>query len=162
VSHSCEIRGKMVVLALRPALERMVVAFIAREPDAQEKLSHVLSGLVRVFGDAEIARCRVLVSAAFGRNDFANELIVRSAAGDLRWTPAHTLRIPALPKICVVALEKARPFLCPVVAVGWAVEQLVHQSAPLPMARSFVGEESANLLRLRRKPRQIERAPPHK
>ena len=37
-----EVRGQLVVLVLRPALERMVVALVAVEPHGQEQLRRVL------------------------------------------------------------------------------------------------------------------------
>src|SRR5437660_1863414 len=71
-----EVRRKLVVLGLSPALERMVVALITREPDAQEELRHILGRLIRVARHAEVAGGRVVVGAALSGQDIADEFIV--------------------------------------------------------------------------------------
>ena len=60
-----KVRAHLVILILRPLLERMVVTLVAVEAHAQEGLRDILGHLARLTEDAEIVHRRVLVAAAF-------------------------------------------------------------------------------------------------
>ena len=77
-----EERPELIVLVLRPALERMVVALGAGEADAQEELRDVLGRGRGVAHDAHIVGGGILVGVAGGGDQFAHELIVRLVFGD--------------------------------------------------------------------------------
>ena len=78
-----EVRGRLIILILRPALERMVMALVAIEPHRQEELGRILHGRRRVAEDLEVRRRRVLPVRAVGRHDRPDELVVRCVGGDV-------------------------------------------------------------------------------
>ncbi len=55
-----EISGQLPMLILRPTLERMVVALVAIEPHAEEKLRRVFHQVARIAEHLEIRSGRVL------------------------------------------------------------------------------------------------------
>ena len=63
-AHLSEVGAHFVVLVLRPLLERMIVALVAVEAHAQERLRDVLGHLARLAEDAEIIHRWIVVAAA--------------------------------------------------------------------------------------------------
>ena len=61
--------GRLVILVLGPALERVIVALVAVEPNGQEELGRVLHGGRRLAEDLEIGGRRVVLVRAGGRHD---------------------------------------------------------------------------------------------
>ena len=73
----CKEGSGLVILILRPALERMVVALVAVEPRGQPEVGGVFHDLIWCAEDLVVAGGRVgFVGARSGEN-FAGELIVR-------------------------------------------------------------------------------------
>ena len=64
VLHAGEERGELVVVVLRPVVERMVVALGALHADAEEDLGRRLGADVRVAQGAVVVGRRLLVGAA--------------------------------------------------------------------------------------------------
>ena len=66
--------GEAVVVVLRPALERVVVALGALDPDAQEELGRRLDRVLRVAADPVVVGGRVPEGRAVGGQQLADEL----------------------------------------------------------------------------------------
>ena len=151
-------RAELVVLVLRPALERMVVALVAVEAHAEKRLADVLRHLARLPQHAEIIRGGILISAAFREQNGAHELVVRHV---LRDALAQSIREkPTRPsargsRCCT---EAGRPICSP--------SDFTKSGLPISSSISFsrfsfearrVRQESAHAFRLRRQAGEIER-----
>ena len=82
--------GEAVVVVLRPALERVVVALGALDADAEEELGGRLDRVLRVAADPVVVGRRVLEGRAVGREQLADELVHRhvpleAASRSQRW-----------------------------------------------------------------------------
>ena len=75
--HPGEPRGHAVVVVLRPALERVVVALRALHPHAEEQLGRRLGEALRVLGDAVVVGRRVGERVAAGGEQLAHDLVER-------------------------------------------------------------------------------------
>src|ERR1019366_1385931 len=75
ILYPTEERSHAVVIVLRPALERMVMAFGALHADAKEELGGRFRQAGGIARDSIIIRRRVGESAAAGGDDFVDDLI---------------------------------------------------------------------------------------
>ena len=73
-----EVSRELVILVLRPAFERVVVALVAVEANAQEKLCGVLGRGARLAEHFVVGRRRVTERVAAGRQHLIGELIIRT------------------------------------------------------------------------------------
>ena len=88
VVNFCERTGPVVVVALRPAIERVIVALRALQPSPEEHLRGGLGQFLRLANRTKIVGRRVGVCAAAGGNDRPGEFIHRRVIGDAIANPA--------------------------------------------------------------------------
>ena len=72
----------VVILVLRPALERMIVALVAVEAHGQEQVRRVLHQRRRVAEDLVIGGGRIFEVRAAGGQDLVGKLVVGLIRGD--------------------------------------------------------------------------------
>ena len=149
-------RGQVVVLGLRPALERVVVALVAVEAHGQEQLRRVLHRRVRLAEDLVVAGRRVVEVRPRPRQDGVGELVVGHVVGDGLVDPVVVGLRSLHAEELAIHVEQVGPFVGPVIDVFGASDELVHQLVALDALRPGVGEEGADLVRLRRQAGQIE------
>lgn len=151
-----EPRGGLVILVLRPALEGMVVALVAVEPHGEEEVRGVLHRVLGLAENLVVARGRVVLVRAVGRDDFARELVVRRVVGDLLADPvAERLRALRADELAV-HLEQVGPLVRPMLHVVLAAHELVHERVALLAGRALVREERLHLVRAGRHAGEVE------
>ena len=155
-THLREVSAQLVILVLRPLLERMVVTLVAVEAHAQESLRDILGHLARLAEHAEIVHRRILVAAAFRSEQRADELVVGRIVRDLLANPVAIQPHGFLAEVLAVALEQVRPFVRPELDVIIAAEQFIDELLALLFARRLVFEEGTNLFDLGRQAGEIE------
>ena len=148
-----EIRGRLVVLVLRPALERMIVALVAVEPHAQEQVRGVLHRVVRLAQDLVIRRGRILAIRAAGREDLAGELVVGRVGGQFAADPLAESGGPFRAEVLAIDLQQVGPLVRPVLEEIVAADQPVDQFVALDPRVARIGQE-------RRAPRRPSAAGP--
>src|SRR5712672_204952 len=82
-----KISSELVVLVLRPSLERMIVAFIAIESRGQEELSRVLSQHLRRPKYFVVRRRWIRFRGSARGDDLADELVVWRVYCDFATNP---------------------------------------------------------------------------
>ena len=111
--------GHLVILRLRPLLQRMIVAAGAGDALAQERLGGVLGDVDRVLVQDEVVQRAVLPRAAGRREDLAGELVPRlvllsRSRGSSRrtptspWSSASGWRPAAGPTTCTPSNPRTR------------------------------------------------------
>ena len=144
--HLREERAETVILILRPALERMIVALVAVEARGEEKVRGVLHRFRGIAQDLPIARGRVVLVRAGRGENLARELIVGRVRLDLLANPIlEKFRAFAAEELRV-HLEFVRPFVRPVIDEFRRADELVHDGVALLAQRPRVGEEGAHFL----------------
>jgi hypothetical protein len=111
--HAAEEGGHAVIVVLRVAFERVVVALRALDPDAEEGVGRRLGEVLGPAVDEVIAAGRLLAERPPGRQHVADDLV----PGPIR---AHLLAEPVR--------ERADPF--PAAPVAVALQAVLHQLAP--------------------------------
>ena len=151
-----EERGGLEVLVLRPAFERVIVALVAVEPHAEEQMGSVFHRVQRIAEDLVVRGGRVLAVRSAGGQDFAHELVVRLARGQLSADPlakfGGTLRTQEL----AVDLQQVGPLVRPVLDEILAADQLIHQLVAFRPGVAGVGQELAHGVGRRRQSGQIQ------
>ena len=151
-----EVGGRLVILILCPALERVVVALVAVEACGQKKVRCVLHDRVRFTQNLVVRGGRVVLVRAAGGDHFVGELVVWRVAGDLVANPFAELRRALGAEELAVHLQQVGPLVCPVVDVVFVADQFVDQLVALGPAVALVGGELADLLRAGRQAGQVE------
>jgi len=151
-----EVGREVVVLVLRPALERVVVALVAVEAGGEEQVSRVLHRLRRRAEDLVIAGGGILAIGARRGEDLARERVVRRVGGDFRPDPFAELAGAVLAEELPVHLQQVGPLVGPVVDVVRRADQAVDHGVAFLADRPRVGEERAHLLGRGRQARQVE------
>ena len=82
-----EVRGRLVILVLRPALEGMVVALVAVEANAQEQMRGVFHRRFGITQHLEVAGRGIFLVRSGGRQDLVCELVIGSILGNGRSNP---------------------------------------------------------------------------
>ena len=131
----------LVILVLRPALEGMVVALVAVEPDRHEQVRRVLHRLGGIAEDLEVRRRRVLAVRAAGRQDRAGELVVGRVPGHLIADPLAIGDGSFDAQELAVHVEQVGPLVGPVLDVLLAADQAVDQLLALGAGVAGVGQE---------------------
>src|SRR5439155_27210699 len=72
-----EVSAELVILSLRPFLERMIVALVAVEADTQERLTYVLGDLAWITQGPVVVHFGIQIRTSFGEQQLADEFIVR-------------------------------------------------------------------------------------
>ncbi len=124
-------RRDAVVVVLRPALERMVVALRALDADAQEELGRRLGGVLRVAAGPPVVGGRVLENAAAGGQQLAGELVERLVGQNALVDPAMELAHAGRLELLAVGAEDVAPLERPELGRVGAVDQFVDQPGPL-------------------------------
>ena len=111
--HLGEISGQMIILVLRPALERMVVAFVAIEARGEEQLRRVLHRFSGCAQNFPIAGGGIFAIGTGGRQNFAGKLVVRRVLFHLFANPGRgkSRRLPCRGTCCCI--EASRPICSP-------------------------------------------------
>ena len=115
--HLGEISGQMIVLILGPALEGMIVAFVAIEPRGEEKMGRILHRLRGRAENLPITGRRILASRACRGQNFASKLIVGRVLLDLVANPRAEQVGAFGPQELAIALEEIGPFIGPKINV---------------------------------------------
>jgi hypothetical protein len=125
----------------------MVVALGALQADAQEQLAHQRRDLGRLAAIAEERRRPVVPRAAPGRDQFADELVIRLVLAEALLDPGvvdkHRLDADAIG----IGPQEVRPLGGPVIGVFRPLQERVHH--PLALLRIAVGQKRAGLVRRR-------------
>ena len=137
-----EIGRQVIVLALRPALERMVVALIAVETHAQEQLGRVFHRLFRRAEDLVVGRRRIFERRAAGRQDRVHELVVGHVARHGLLDPAAQGKRPLLAQELAIHLQQVGPLVGPQLDVVAAADQPIDQLVALDLRVARVGDET--------------------
>ena len=131
--HLGEEGRQVVVLVLRPAFERMVMALVAVEARGQEQVRRVLH---QRFGRAQrfVIRCgRVSFRRAAGGEDLAGELVVRCVGSDFAANPAAERGRAFDAEILAVHHQEVGPLVGPEIDVVVVADELVdraHRASP--------------------------------
>src|SRR5205085_798576 len=137
--------GEVVILVLGPALEGMVMAFVAVEASGQKKVGRVLHRLGRRADYLPITGGGMLAIGTGSSEDLASELIVRRILLDLLANPgAETFCALGAQKLAV-ALEEIGPFVGPEVHVFRAADQAIHDCVAFGFGVGLVLDESVDL-----------------
>ena len=154
-----EERGHLVILVLRPALERMVVAFVAVEPGGEEEVRRVLHRLRRRPQHLVVACGRVVLVGSGGGQNLPHELVVGRVGVDLLADP-FTEELRALgPEEFPVHLEQVGPLVRPMLHKRGRSNELVDEFFPLGLRVAFVRDERADFVGGGRKAGEVEEDP---
>ena len=143
--HPREPRGHAVVVVLRPALERVVVALRALHADAEEELRRRLGEALRVLRDAVVVRRRVGERAAAGGDQLAHDLVERRVLLDVvRGATPGRRACPSPGSSCGSTASTSAHFSAQKSAYSGRVQQRVDELVAL--LRVLVGEERLRLV----------------
>ena len=126
-----EERGHAVVVVLRPALERMVVALGALHANAEEELGGRFRQILRIACDAVKISRRVGERASPGNQQIADDLVEWDISFDLLAQPILVDVRPLLLDSLAAATQHVGPFQRPEVRIFRAFQQAVDQSGAL-------------------------------
>ena len=107
----------VVILILRPALERMIVALVAVETGGQEQMRGVFHCFIRRAQHFVIRCRRMLTVGAVRRQDFLHELVVGRVQFHLLANPVAEDAGPFFAEELAVDLEQVGPFIGPMIHV---------------------------------------------
>src|SRR6266481_9013331 len=134
----------MVILVLGPALEGMVVAFIAIETRGQKEVGGILHRFGRSADNLPIAGSRILPIRSRSGQNLASKLVIRRVLFDLVTNPrAEQFGALAAEKFAV-ALKHVRPFIGPKIDVLRATNEAVHHGIAFDPYLAAVVEEGAD------------------
>ena len=114
-----------------PAFEGMIVALVAVEAHAEERLADILGHLAGLTQHAQVIHCGVFIGAAFGREERARQLVVGDILRDLPADPIAVKPDGFLAKVLAVALQQVCPFVRPELHVVVAGQKVLDQLLPL-------------------------------
>ena len=149
--------GEAVIVVLGPALERVVVALGALDPDAEEELGRGLGRVLRVAADPVVVRGRVPERRAVGGEQLADELVERGVPLQVGPDPAVEGVRPLGLDQPAVGPEDVGELQSPEVGELRATQQAVDQ--PRPTVGAGVGQERLDLLGRGEDPHGVERGP---
>jgi hypothetical protein len=138
--------AELVVLVLRPLFERVVVALVAVETDAEERLADVLGHLPGLFQRPVVVNRGIRQAAPLRGDELADELVVRLVRRDRLADPLAVRPDRLVAQRLGVALEQVGPLVGPEGDVIPTADQAIHQLLPLLAARGAVFQEGAGLL----------------
>ena len=146
-AHRREERRHLVVLILRPALERMIVALRAHHADAEEYLRGLLHRRLGLAGDAEIIRRWIVVRAAARGQQLAHQLVVGPVRCNRLVNPLLKFVGALLTEILAAGLEQIAPLHRPVIDVFRAGNQPVDRLHASQTRRRGIVQEGTDTLR---------------
>ena len=152
----------MIVLILRPALERVIVTLVAVEPGRQKQVRRVLHRLRRITENLVVTRSRILPIRSGRRQDLPHKLIVRHVRRHPLANPVPQQRRTFPAQKLAVHLQQIRPLVRPVVNELRRPDQPVNQFIPLQARIPPVRSKRPDRFRRRRQARQVKIKPPHK
>ena len=126
-----EVSSGLIILILRPALEGMVVAFVAIEPGGEEKMRRVFHRLRWLTQDFPVTRRGIIFIGTVGGDDLANELVVWHVFINRAADPCAEAFSALLAKELGVDLKQVTPLVGPVFDEIDAADQLVDDSLAL-------------------------------
>ncbi len=145
----------IVVILLRPAVERVVVALRAPKPHSQKHASRRLGPHVRVaMRPIEVGRWHV-VRASPRRQQFAYHLVQRASLGKVLPQPAVKHLDAALVEHLFLVAQQVGPQQCPAIGELRPRQQLVDQPGSLVV--SSVRHECASFVGSRQHSQDIEK-----
>ena len=157
-----EIGRRLVILILGPALEGMVVAFVAVEPRGEEKMRRVFQGLRRLAQGLPVTGGGIVLVGAAGGHDVPHELVVGHVLFERRPDPAAEPLGALFPEELGVYLKQIAPFVGPVLHEIDAAHQLIHQRLAFDAAFPRIRQKTAQLFGGRGQPGKIQGDAPHK
>ena len=149
--------AELVILVLGPAFERVIVAFVAVEPNPQKRLGNIFGHLAGISQSPEVIAGRIFKGAALGEHQVAGELVEGTICRKLVADPAAEHPDTLLTQVFGIALEQVCELVGPEFRVRGGSDEAVHQGLPLLGGPGGVGEESPHRLRCRRLPSDVQR-----
>ena len=157
VLHAREERGQLMVIVLRPAIERMVVALGTLHADAEKNLGGRLGPAVGVAQGPIVIGGRLVVGAAAAGDQFAGEFIERLVAGDGVADPFIKDLHAAPVELLFLIAEQIGPFESPELGKLGTFQQGSPSAGPV-CRHACVGQKLSGLLGRRQNAEQIEMA----
>src|SRR5262249_2475671 len=143
-----------VIVVLRPAFERVVMAFGALNANAEEELRRSLGGVLRVLAGAPVIGSGVFVGAAAGREQLAGEFIERLVVADRLIQPEPELLHSRGVELLGVRAEHVAGDQSPVGSKVVRIDERIDQ--PIALVGALIGQKGLRFLNVRESARSVE------